>query len=276
MKPNSQDSRRQLAWLAGGAAALALLGGCTSGPEGLPGTAAPVVGPSSSTGGTGLPTPSEAAGSGAPTPGSGTPSDAGTGGGSGAASEVGPVAVSTRVMLRARDWPGGKVLREAGTGPEALQQTEPAACQDRTAFPSDRYRVAARMVSIGSDAPESGGLGEVVVRYAPGKATQAMTEMRRVLAACHRYRPTGTGPGWTRSYRLEAERFTGADALLVRRSDRLDGTTRNYSSAISVVQVGDALITTTTELGEGTVDPALARRLAAVGADRAACMRTTC
>lgn len=263
MKPNSQDSRRQLAWLAGGAAALALLGGCTSGPEGLPGTAAPVVGPSSSTGGTGLPTPSEAAGS-------------GTGGGSGAASEVGPVAVSTRVMLRARDWPGGKVLREAGTGPEALQQTEPAACQDRTAFPSDRYRVAARMVSIGSDAPESGGLGEVVVRYAPGKATQAMTEMRRVLAACHRYRPTGTGPGWTRSYRLEAERFTGADALLVRRSDRLDGTTRNYSSAISVVQVGDALITTTTELGEGTVDPALARRLAAVGADRAACMRTTC
>jgi hypothetical protein len=43
-----------------------------------------------------------------------------------------------------------------------------------------------------------------------------------------------------------------------------------------VVRVGDALITTSSELGEGVPDRPLALRLAEVGTRRAACLRATC
>jgi hypothetical protein len=178
-------------------------------------------------------------------------------------------------MLLPTDWPGGR-LRVSTTGVTTLTQTEPSACQARTAYPSDRYRVGARTVGITSDQPESGGVDEVIVRYAPGRAGPALAEMRRVLSACHSYRPApGVVPTATRSYRLEGERFAGDDALLVRLTDRTD-TGREYGDYITVVRIGNALITTTSELGEGTVDRGLALRLADVGARRGVCLRSTC
>jgi hypothetical protein len=74
----------------------------------------------------------------------------------------------------------------------------------------------------------------------------------------------------------EGERFAGDDALLVRQVDRQAGEDREWTRYFTVVRVGDALLTTSSELGEGTADEAVARRLAAVGARRAACLRTTC
>lgn len=175
-------------------------------------------------------------------------------------------------MLRAVDWPKGRV-RATTTGVGKLEQTEPSACQARTAYPGDRHRQAARTISIGSDEPESGGVHQIVVRYAPGRGVQAMAEMRRVLAACRGYR---SAPDWTRRYALEAQRFAGDDALLVRIADRQDGTTRDWADYVSVVRLGDALVTTVSTGGEGVADLATARRLAAVGARRAACLRSTC
>ena len=162
-------------------------------------------------------------------------------------------------------------------GVTALPQTEPSACQPRTAYPSDRYRYGARIRGISSDAPESGGVEEVAVRYSAGRAAQAMAEMRRVLATCRSYRPApDVSPPATRSYRLERERFAGDDALLVRLSDRDDASGRVWSDYITVVRLGDALLTTTSEIGEGSVSTGLALHLAAVGAQRAACLRSTC
>lgn len=275
---------RRAAGPAVGVVALALLAGCSTGP-GTPvaGTGRPAPDSSSAAAsspatrpdGTGAGTPD---GTEAPTAGRTTGRTTGGGAGTGEApgGSADRVAVPDGVMLTAADWPAGKVLRAAGTLPTGLQPTEPAACQARTAYPSDRHRLAARTVSIASPEPESGGLLQIVVRYGPGRAAQAMAEMRRVLAACHRYRPDDVEPVWTRSYRLEAERFAGDDALLVRRADRADGTSRDWGYAISVVRVGDALVTTISEVGEGVADPAVAHRLAEVGARRAACLRTTC
>lgn len=185
-------------------------------------------------------------------------------------------AVPAAVMLRPAAWPGGRV-RESGTGVAALEQTVPSACQPRTAYPSDRHRIAARTVLIASDEPESGGLDQTVVRYAPGRAVQAMAEVRRVLAACTSYRTSlDRATTFTVRHRLVAQRFTGDDSVLVLKADRQDGTTRDWSDYITVVRVGDALVTTTSTLGEGVADPDLARRLAVTGAQQAACLRTSC
>jgi hypothetical protein len=185
-----------------------------------------------------------------------------------------PVAIPAAVMLRGSDWPGGTV-RTGTTDLAALPQTEPSACQARTAFPSDRLRRAARTENIDSGQPESGGVFEQVVRYAPGGATQALAEMRRVLAACHSYRPVPeVVPGGTRIYSLESERFAGDDALLVRRADQATG--RQWADYWSIVRLGDALVVTDSELGEGVADARVALRLATVGAARAACLRSTC
>lgn len=187
-----------------------------------------------------------------------------------------PVDIPANTTLRPSDWPGG-IRRESTTGVAALARTEPSACQDATAYPSDRHRLAGRTISISSDAPESGGVHQQIVRYAPGRATQAMAEMRRVLAACHSYRTGQVSPSATRTYRLEAERFAGDDALLARQSDRIDGFgTREFSDYFTMVRLGDAIVTTTSELGEGTADRAVALRLATAGADRAACLRDRC
>lgn len=192
-----------------------------------------------------------------------------------------PVAATARsvpagVMLRPAAWPGGRV-RDSGTGVAALEQTVPSACQPKTAYPSDRHRIAARTVLIASDEPESGGVDQTVVRYAPGRAVQAMAEVRRVLAACTSYRTSlDRATTFTVRHRLVAQRFTGDDSVLVLKADRQDGTTRDWSDYITVVRIGDALVTTTSTLGEGVADPDLARRLAGTGAQQAACLRDSC
>lgn len=186
------------------------------------------------------------------------------------------VAVPAGVMLRPGAWPGG-VVRESETRLAGLAQTEPSACQAATAYPSDRHRLAARTVLIASDEPESGDVHQTVVRYAPGRADQAVAEMRRVLAACRSYRseldPTTRV---TVRYELQGQRFAGDDALLVRRADRQEGTTRDWADYVTVVRLGDSLVTTVSTLGEGVADPGLARRLAVTGARQAACLRSSC
>ncbi len=257
-------------------AALALVTGCTTEPA--------AVGPPGRTPAT-TPAGGTVAGD---DPAGGTRSDGTAGGGSGAGGTAAgggtgdpvdstrPVSVPATTTLRPSDWPGG-IRRGGATGVAALARTEPSACQDDTAYPSDRHRLAGRTISIASDAPESGGLHQEIVRYAPGRAAQAMTEMRRVLAACHSYRTGQVSPPATRTYRLEAQRFAGDDALLVRLSDRIDGAgPRAWSDYLTMVRTGDAIVTTTSELGEGTVDRAVALRLATLGAARAACLRDRC
>jgi hypothetical protein len=202
----------------------------------------------------------------------------------GAASSTPPPAGAARraytdipasVMLRGTDWPGGRV-RPGTTSVAALPQTEPSSCQARTAFPSDRLRRATRTETIGSGEHESGGVSEQVIRYAPGGAAQALAEMRRVLKACHAYQPVPeVVPGGVRIYSLESERFAGDDALLVRRADK-ETSGRQWADYWSIVRLGDALVVTDSELGEGMADSQVALRLATVGADRAACLRSTC
>lgn len=41
-----------------------------------------------------------------------------------------------------------------------------------SAYSSDRHRLAVRTVGIGSDEPESGGVFQLVIRYAPGRGPQ--------------------------------------------------------------------------------------------------------
>jgi hypothetical protein len=258
-------------WLAGALVALAAAG-CSGGPEERDGPAQPVVaaGPSRTAAAT-----TTSAAPAATTEPAGTPTGTPTGTPVGTPARV---AVPATVLLRGADWPGGKVTGTGPVGPGSYEQTEPAACQQDTAFPSDRHRLAGRAVSIASAEPESGGLHQVVVRYAPGRAAQLMAEARRVLAACTAgYRPAGTDEAWTRRYRLEAQGVAGDDSLLVRQVDTLDQQPgREWATLVSIVRVGDAVLTTSSEVGEGAVDLALARTLATTGARRAACLRTTC
>ena len=187
---------------------------------------------------------------------------------------VGPGAdIPASVMLEPTDFPAGRVVRDQ-TDVLALPPTEPAACQPRTAFPSDRYRYGARTREIDSDQPESGFVFETAVRYSAGRAGQAMTEMRRVLAACHSY-PEPEAPSTIVSYRLERERFAGDDALLVLRSVR-SPTSQPGSQYITVVRLGDVLLTTTSTGSEATASLGLALKLADVGARRGACLRSSC
>lgn len=226
---------------------------------------------------------------GAGTPGTGSTGTEATGTGAAGTEAAGTGATATRrpasigpgadipasVMLQPADWPDGRVRAER-TGVAALPLTEPSACQPHTAFPSDRHRYGARTRTIFSDVPESGGVDEVAVRYSAGRAAQAMAEMRRVLAACHSYpSPDAHFPGATVSYRLERERFAGDDALLVLRSFR-PTTGRVETEYITVVRLGDALLTTTSNSGEATANLGLALRLATAGARRAACLRSSC
>ena len=188
---------------------------------------------------------------------------------------VGPGAdIPASAMLQAADWPGGRIRTEQ-TELSALPQTEPSACQPRTAYPSDRYRYGARTRTISSDVPESGGVEEVAVRYSTGRAAQAMAEMRRVLAACHSYRDADFPGGAAVSYRLERQGFAGDDSLLVLRSHQ-PTTGRAATEYISVVRIGDALLTTSSNGGEATASLGLALRLATAGARRGACLRSSC
>lgn len=182
-----------------------------------------------------------------------------------------PAGIPLEAMLRGPDWPSGRV-RSGTTGVAALGQTEPSACEEHTAYPSDSYRQAARTVTIASDVPESGDVTEAVLRYAPGRATQAMAEMRRVLGACPGY---DTGPG-TRRYRTDAQGFAGDDSLLVYRTDRQTGSARDFAVYISVVRLGDALVSTTSSVGEAVADLPTAIRLAGRGVQRASCLSRTC
>jgi hypothetical protein len=190
-----------------------------------------------------------------------------------AAVPAAPATIPDDAMLQGPDWPRGAV-REDTSGVGRLAQTEPSACQAKTAYPSDRQRRVARMVAITSDDPESGGVSQTVVVYAPGRATEAMAEMRRVLATCTG--GYGTEYDMKRTYRLAGQKFLGDDSLLIRRADRPNGTDREYSAYISVVRLQDVLVTTSSELGEGVGDEALARRLADVGTRRAACLWKSC
>jgi hypothetical protein len=177
-------------------------------------------------------------------------------------------------MLQAADWPGGRVRTEH-TELSTLPQTEPSACRRRTAYPSDRYRYGARTRTISSDVPESGGVEEVAVRYSTGRTAQAMAEMRRVLAACHSYRDADFPGGAAVSYRLERQGFAGDDSLLVLRSHQPTAG-RAATEYISVVRIGDALLTTSSNGGEATASLGLALRLATAGARRGACLRSSC
>jgi len=201
-----------------------------------------------------------ATGTGAPTTGTERPASAGAG-------------IPASAMLPASDWPGGRVRAEH-TSLSALPQTEPSACQEHTAFPSDRHRHGARTRSISSGVPESGGVDEVAVRYSAGRAAQAMAEMRRVLATCHSY-PDPQWPGATVSYRLAREAVAGDDSLLVLRSVK-PPTGRVETEYLSVVRLGDVLLTTTSETGEATANLSVALRLATTGARRGACLRSSC
>lgn len=280
---------RPTALAAAAFAALAVVTGCTADPTavGPPGRT-PSAAATSSVGGTGVggdpaggtsSSGTKAGGHGAGRNGAGGTAAGGTATSAGSAGPVDstrPVDIPANTTLRPSDWPGG-IRRESTTGVAALARTEPSACQDATSYPSDRHRLAGRTISIFSDAPESGGLHQEIVRYAPGRATQALAEMRRVLVACHSYRTGQVSPPALRAHRLEAERFAGDDALLVRRSDRIDGAgTREWSDYFTMVRLGDAIITTTSERGEGTADRTVALRLARVGAARAACLRDRC
>ena len=182
--------------------------------------------------------------------------------------------IPASVMLQPADWPDGRVRGER-TGVAALPQTEPSACQPHTAFPSDRHRYGARTRHISSDQPESGGVEEVAVRYSTGRAAQAMAEMRRVLAACHSYRDADFPGGAAVSYRLERQGFAGDDSLLVLRSHQ-PTTGRAATEYISVVRIGDALLTTSSNGGEATASLGLALRLATAGARRGTCLRSSC
>ena len=262
------------------AAALALAVACT-GEAGMtvgpPGSTAPSgASPATASGGTASaraePTRTESletatagegtAGTGAPTTGTQRPAS------------IGPGAdIPASAMLRTSDWPGGRIRTEH-VSPSALPQTEPSACQEHTAFPSDRHRYGARTRSISSDVPESGGVDEVAVRYSAGRAAQAMAEMRRVLATCHSY-PDPQWPGATVSYRLAREAVAGDDSLLVLRSVT-PPTGRVETEYLSVVRLGDVLLTTTSETGEATANLSVALRLATTGARRGACLRSSC
>lgn len=183
--------------------------------------------------------------------------------------------------------PAAVLLRPGDVGPTArvttstqglatLPWTEPNACTDRTAFPSDRHRLAARTAGLAAPEPESGGVTEAVVRYAPGWGPTFLAEARRVLAACHGYTAGPPGGRVDRRYVLERAAVAGDDGLLVRVEDRQGGSTRAWTRFVTVVRVGDAVLTTSSEGGEGTADRDVALRLARVGADRAGCLRATC
>ena len=53
-------------------------------------------------------------------------------------------------------------------------------------------------------------------------------------------------------------------------------TGRVETEYITVVRLGDVLLTTSSESGEATANLGLALRLAAVGARRGACLRASC
>ena len=100
--------------------------------------------------------------------------------------------------------------------------------------------------------------------------------MRRVLAACRSYRNAdSTG---RRGRELPAGSGSGSpadDSLRVLRSHR-PATGRAATEYISVVRIGDALLTTSSNGGEATASLGLALRLATAGARRAACLRSSC
>ena len=259
-------------------AVLALIAGCTSDTtaDGPPGRDPGALASAMSTAETAPSGTAPGAGATRTADPTGTTDETGTTDKTGTTDSVRPVGIPANTTLRPSDWPGG-IRREGATGVTALAQTEPSACQDTTAYPSDRHRLAGRTIGISSDEPESGGMHEQIVRYAPGRAVQALAEMRRALAACHSYRTGQVSPRAVRTYRLEAQRFAGDDALLVRRSDRVDGAgPREWSDYITIVRIGDAVVTTISEQGEGTADRAIALRLATVAAARAACLRDRC
>lgn len=251
--------RRRILAAVAAVAAIAVLSGCGGDPDAVAGTAAPVqADPATTTPAATPPTPSAGAGG----PGATTPSEPAL-----------PATIPDDAVLQAGDWPGGRVTG-GSDGVPSLEQTEPSACQKATAFPSDRYRQAARTVMISSAEPESGGVSQSVVRYAEGRGAEAMAEMRRVLSTC--------GAGYEteldmkRTYELAGQKFVGDDALLIRRVDRPAGGDREYDPYITVVRLQDVLITTTSEVGEGVGDKALALKLADVGTRRAGCLWKTC
>lgn len=180
------------------------------------------------------------------------------------AGTAGGLPIPADAMLSAEDLGVSAPVRVTGrAGVAELPQTEPNACTRRTAFPTDRDRVAARTAGYSTPSvPESGGVQETIVRYRPGRAAETLAGMRRVMAACDGWRDPAAG--WTHRYRVEGRRFAGDDALLVRAADVRDGSTREWGPHIAIVRVGDVVITVRTEEGEGvsTADRAilLARR----------------
>jgi len=260
-------------------AAATLLAGCSSSRNATAGRGAAGPAVESPTAGTGTPradtSPSDPGRSSpASHPAEPARSSSGAVGGQGSSS----VAIPAPAMLQLPDVRPWNRLAISATGVSAVKQTEPSACEEHTAFPSDRHRVAVRTVGYDMPEPESGGVWEAVVRYEPGWAREAMAEARRVLAACPRYlRSFSAQDREEVRYVLEGTLpGTGDEAMLIRRETQRVGDTRVFSLYLSVARVGDAVLTTSHEVGEGVADRDLAIALAGAGARRAACLRASC
>jgi len=126
-----------------------------------------------------------------------------------------------------------------------------------TDYPAQRHRASARAAAFTQGHGRAVRL--VLEQYADGWADQAMTDVRRVIAACPRYNDGEV----LASHTVEAEGFAGDDSLMVR-SDHVKGTEPPQEWWTAVVRRGETVATVTgTQLTESEV-----RRIAATQAGK--------
>ncbi|MCP2325453.1 hypothetical protein HDA40_003960 [Hamadaea flava] len=124
-------------------------------------------------------------------------------------------------------------------------------------YPAQRHRAAARAAAFSQGHGREVRL--ILEGYADSWADQAMTDVRKVIAACPRYDDGEV----LASHTIEAEGFAGDDSLMVR-SDHVKGAEPAKEWWTAVVRRGSTVATVTgTQLTESEV-----RRIALAQVDR--------
>jgi hypothetical protein len=116
-----------------------------------------------------------------------------------------------------------------------------------TDYPAQHHRAAARAAAFTQGHGHEVRL--MLESYADGWADQAVTDVRRVIAACPRYNDGAVLSSQT----IEAEGFAGDDSLMVR-SDHVEGANPAQQWWTAVVRLGGTVATVTgTQLAETEV-----------------------